>query len=757
MEKMKYQISSRATILLGRESVSKADGAIIELIKNTYDADASFCYICFDNEYDNIYIIDNGVGMTKEVIENHWMLIGTDNKKQNFKSNKNRIKSGEKGIGRFALDRLGSKCEMFTKNKNSNLIYWKNDWKNFEQPGRKLDEIEAEFEYLDCEFKEVLPDFIYKNIKKIQKYKIKNFADETFFCFDTGTILKISNLRDNWGEKDILNIIDTMGYLLPPSEEREYIIFVQKNRNEEGNFIENEITEEFDYKLSSKFDGDYFYITLNRNEFDLNKIPNDLFKDERLAKFPYRKEDFEKGIFNYKYSIAELINSDDENYLKEIKKIGPFSFKYIFMKLSLQDDSKETFFYKEISKKRKIWLGQHGGIKIYRDNFLVRPYGNPNDDMFDWLGLDARRATNPAAVSDARENWHVRNAQGQGSVFISRVANSTILDKSNREGIIENDYFKFLKFVIVALIGVFEKDRAYIARTMKMYFDKKNEKELAKENGKNIAKEILNNKRTLNNNEQVNVLAKAVKFYEEEREELMNEIQSLRSLATNGLITTAIVHDLKGIEANLLNRIKTLKITIKNKDEKLINKKLEALEKDDKFLKAWITIITSQAKKDKRKRIKKDLYAVIEGIISLLKPIVEQKKIDISFTTDKNKVEKRIFISDFESIVYNLVINSIESFEKSKLNKRIIEISLETKNENLIFHYKDNGKGLGKIFKNPYDIFKYGVTSKRDLNGNIIGTGLGMYIVASTLREYNSNYKLIEWETSFALDLIIPI
>ena len=65
--------------------------------------------------------------------------------------------------------------------------------------------------------------------------------------------------------------------------------------------------------------------------FDLNKIPNDLFKDERLAKFPYRKEDFEKGIFNYKYSIAELINSDDENYLKEIKKIGPFSFKYIFM------------------------------------------------------------------------------------------------------------------------------------------------------------------------------------------------------------------------------------------------------------------------------------------------------------------------------------------------------------------------------------------------------------------------------------------
>lgn len=58
MEKMKYKMSSRATILLGRESVSRVDGAIIELVKNTYDADAGFCFICFDVEHDHIYILD---------------------------------------------------------------------------------------------------------------------------------------------------------------------------------------------------------------------------------------------------------------------------------------------------------------------------------------------------------------------------------------------------------------------------------------------------------------------------------------------------------------------------------------------------------------------------------------------------------------------------------------------------------------------------------------------------------------------------
>lgn len=122
MAKMKYKMSSRATILLGRESVSRVDGAIIELVKNTYDADAGFCCLCFDVEHDQIYILDNGVGMTKETIETCWMLIGTDNKRVEYLSTKKRIKSGEKGIGRFALDRLGSKCRMYTKHDSEDLI-----------------------------------------------------------------------------------------------------------------------------------------------------------------------------------------------------------------------------------------------------------------------------------------------------------------------------------------------------------------------------------------------------------------------------------------------------------------------------------------------------------------------------------------------------------------------------------------------------------------------------------------------------------
>lgn len=298
---MKYRISSRATILLGRESVSKVDGAIIELVKNTYDADAVLCFVCFDIENDNIFILDNGIGMTREIIENYWMLIGTDNKRENFKSDKNRIKSGEKGIGRFALDRLGSKCEMYTKNSASDkLILWKTDWTSFEQPGKTIDEIEADFEYLDYDFKDVIPAQICNNIISLEE------LDGTI-QLETGTLLKISGLRDKWIDKEISNVLNSMGFLIPPSEQYDYIICAQKALVAPLIIIENEITDEYDYKLHANFDGEKFTVKLNRNEFDLNKIPDMIFKMDRFKMYPYRRVDFEEKTFNFPFGCPQRV------------------------------------------------------------------------------------------------------------------------------------------------------------------------------------------------------------------------------------------------------------------------------------------------------------------------------------------------------------------------------------------------------------------------------------------------------------------
>lgn len=158
MEKLQYRISSRATILLGRESISRIESAVTEIVKNTYDADASMCFLTFDIPNDCIYIFDNGIGMTRKSIEENWMLIGTDNKRVEYQSAKGRVRAGEKGIGRFALDRMGSICEMYTKTEDANsTLHWTTNWEMFEESGRLLDDMYATLEEFAAEYTKLSP------------------------------------------------------------------------------------------------------------------------------------------------------------------------------------------------------------------------------------------------------------------------------------------------------------------------------------------------------------------------------------------------------------------------------------------------------------------------------------------------------------------------------------------------------------------------------------------------------------------------
>ena len=757
MAKMKYKMSSRATILLGRESVSRVDGAIIELVKNTYDADAGFCCLCFDVEHDRIYILDNGVGMTKETIETCWMLIGTDNKRVEYLSTKKRIKSGEKGIGRFALDRLGSKCKMYTKHDGEDLICWETDWSNFEKSGQIIDDVEADFSYCAGQrFEDVIPSEI--------KTAVAKFAEETEdgqFDLNRGTLFIISGLRDKWTIREKEKVIDVLGYLIPPVEQQNYAIITQDSLNAVANKVDNDITDDFDYKVHAHFDGERVIATVFRNEFDLNVIPKELFEQSAFCDEPYRIDDFIKDSFEVNYTVAELTGNDTAAFADMCRQVGPFDFRFMFMKLSNRGEG--PYYYKPVSRKRKNWMETHGGLKIYRDNFLVRPYGDPTSKSFDWLGLDARKGVNPVAISDKSGQWHVNNSQLQGTVLISRVFNASILDKSSREGIIENEYFEALSSLLISIISIFEKDRAYIVRHIKQYNDNQNQREKTKEEAADIAKTLLGKKSKRENEQQqepaseAEKLAKAVQIYQEEREELISEIKLLRALATNGLMTTTMVHDLKSINALLVSRVRGFRIAIKQNDTLQIQRNLDDLKTNDEFLKSWITVITTQTKKDRRRRLKKDIYKTVAESLKLINPILERKMVKVNFSTDGGEAYKRIFATDFDSIIYNLIINSIESFEETKVSERLIDITVESEDV-LTIHYSDNGHGLTAAFKkNPYNIFKYGTTNKFDAEGKAVGTGLGMYIVASSINEYNGRYTITKVENDFGLDITIPL
>lgn len=277
MAKINYRISARATILLGREGVSKADGAMVELIKNTYDADADFCFLCIDKKNDSLFLYDNGTGMNAETIHNCWMLIGTPNKRDEYKSNKNRIKSGEKGIGRFALDRLGSTCTMYTKNDSEDkVLRWNTDWSDFEKTNKTLDEMQADLDSIDGTLADVIPASIKENIDIFIKEKNIQLAKDnkqTIKPFTTGTLFIIKGLRDSWDEQYLNRFIAGLGTLLPPAEQSEFALCTMKHMGDSYSEVKNPFSEDFDYKLHAVFDGTNFDVTINRNEFDVNRIP----------------------------------------------------------------------------------------------------------------------------------------------------------------------------------------------------------------------------------------------------------------------------------------------------------------------------------------------------------------------------------------------------------------------------------------------------------------------------------------------------
>lgn len=763
MAKVNYKISARATILLGREGVSKADGAMVELIKNTYDADADFCFLCIDKNMDAVYLFDNGTGMSKDVIRDCWMLIGTPNKRDVYKSKKNRIKSGEKGIGRFALDRLGSVCTMYTKTvDDSTLLRWHTDWSDFEKTNKTLDEMQADLDELNVGLDDVIPLEIKENIISFITEKNKERSSsgrEEFVPFLSGTLFVINGLRDAWDMDFTRKFVSGLGTLLPPSEQSEFFLCTMKSISEKYSEVKNPFSEDYDYKLNASFDGSEFLIEWDRNEFDINRIPDEVFDRDDFQSEPYRKEDFLTQRFSKRVSIQELMKTNDVDLIHKVRQLGSFSLEYIFMKLSSKDDSNETFYYKEIGKNRAQWLKEYGGIKIYRDNFFVRPYGDPTTDAYDWLGLDARKAKNPASISHKNGGWHVRNKQGQGTIKISRTTNQVLLDKASREGIIENEYFSLFKNVIVELLSYFERDRAYIGRAMKVYYDEVNQKERVKEEGSFLAKKLLQNQSSEKGAEtqsNENVLARTVQIYEEEREELLSEIQQLRVLATSGLLTSTVAHDLKSLNAILVSRIKNLQKDINRDDKEMIERHLSDLLKNDLLLKSWLTIVATQARKDRRTRRKENVYETIRNLVGVLSPILQRKNVSVSISDDSQIIEKRIFQSDFESIIYNLIINSIEAFQQVVRDRREININMSADENSVVIVYRDNGPGLSDIFTNPYDIFIYGTTSKKDKDGNVIGTGMGMYIVASTLREYAGSYTIIETNSGFGLEIKIP-
>ena len=401
-----FKITPRVIAHLGEDLIKNESIAVLELVKNSYDAYASKCEVFFEDKKGkiiSIQISDNGCGMNVDTVKDVWLVIGTDNKKKILQQEGlKRYPLGEKGIGRLGVHKLGKKITLISKTECDPEVELEIDWSQLE------------------------------NAKSINSFPVKinlNISPLHFAENETGTKIIIESLKCEWDRRQLREIYRNIMSLHSPFEDASDQFEVMIRSNNEKLFaglptFEDIISNGGLYFCSCVMSGDA--IKSFKYEFKpwptLSKISSGRTITEKEL------QEYDIPLIGYKEIEGkrkpELYNID----LNDLK-IGDIRFDIIIFE-------KDNIIYNYVNTEKSTindYLRENGGIRVYRDNVRVYDYGERDND---WLGIDLKRVH--------RVGGNISNNIILGSVRLDRKYSIGLKEKTNREGFIEDEtYFAF--------------------------------------------------------------------------------------------------------------------------------------------------------------------------------------------------------------------------------------------------------------------------------------------------------------------------
>ena len=835
MEKINFEVGAKAARLIGRENIADVDGALIELIKNAYDADASCVCVLFDMpfpyvptnvsaqklkqiltdedraevlkyydesvegcqkkenlkeeensrlsnifaKYNRLVVADNGVGMSLTDVKTKWMYIGTSDKEVNYTSDKGRIKTGAKGIGRFALDKLSATSQMFTQRKDDKLIEWNINWEQFEN-SKLLNQITAQLEQMEENYN--------NTVKKLLFDKFPS-AFTKQHDWTNGTTIILSPIRGEWTKRLFEKVNTNLKSINPLGTADPFKVFICNRYYPEYDYETADVSidvKDYDYKIIATFDGEKkLTVTLKRNEVDVHK-KNVFFKKNKktvnLDSFwsrPYfQKENCHKEQYEQEVSFERDMTKVLKDDVAKIKNVGPFGAELYFVK----NQGSEAEIIKPVTAKtRKELLAKFSGVKIYRDKFKVRPYGDEGN-YFDWLELGKRQAESPGGVGSDSGSWRVLAYQLIGQVQIGRENNPALYDMANREGLTLNDEYQIFVDILQEAIHIFETDRQgfyreymrWHAEIEKTFGADANIRADARANIGNGQKSRNNESATNNSNQEFGEENKQKNKYTDQEyqetvyklmqeiEEVLNAKQILQMLSSSGLILNTFFHEFKGIQAHYGSRATQLKHRINYMIDNgnlhpgfiydpfiIINK----MELTDEMLALWLKVAMEGVQKEKLLAEQVSLGKEIMNIVQSWETLLESKDIKVEFIDDTNfETMFKVAKADLYIILNNFFLNAVYFLEKSKNAERMIKISVEEQENYFYLNLWNNGPEVDEKFKGVEErIFELGETSK-DIKE---GTGIGLWITKETVERYNGTISVSNQKQGFGLDIYI--
>ncbi|HCD3049411.1 TPA: hypothetical protein NBM42_005798, partial [Klebsiella variicola] len=270
-------------------------------------------------------------------------------------------------------------------------------------------------------------------------------------------------------------------------------------------------------------------------------------------------------------------------------------------------------------KQIRSFLDANQGVRIYRDNFRVRPYGEPSGKG-DWLDLGLRKVRNPEGMRQG--NWKVGPNQIVGAVFINRDKNSTLNDQANREGIVENESFYDLRTFILKVIEKFESlavlqsrkesapEKKIVIEELKEKNNKTNDVILEIQKRLNINIKNKNTKKSDLKHIAKNMLkvVEQQKLETEKVDQLLVEVEQLKdtmaNLASLGILTVCLGHETKQHTSMSATNISMLREMIEEDIAKLDTEKaltrINLLENSIKYISDFAGFALSNVRPDKR-------------------------------------------------------------------------------------------------------------------------------------------------------------
>ncbi|HEF3480609.1 TPA: ATP-binding protein, partial [Campylobacter jejuni] len=420
-KELKIRPEARLIKTIGEDLIKNPYAAVVELIKNSYDADSEIVIVSIELTNEYVYdkkqkflkftIEDDGEGMSLETIKNTWMVPATSYKvNKQYSSKKKRVVQGKKGIGRYASAILGDFLRITTTDLNGMTSIIEIDWKQFDD-GKFLDEINIPYECNRTNLKSGTKIEIYSSIEVYYDEIKQQYQDKI-----------------NWNKDQNKLLFKELRKLLVPtnkSNETFEIIFLNNGLDKLDIDDKNEkiepfpVLDSYEYRIKGKIssNGKGFLFYENKNFENSNeKIELDL---RDTCGNTCGNIEVDLRVFDLDPDVIQNLVNEQKG--KE-EKLGKSEFKALIKEFS--------------------------GVGIYRNLFRIRPYG---DCDFDWLGLNARRVNNPT--------MSISTNQIAGFVSIESENKSNLIEKSDREGLKENENYDNLKKILLEVLSEVEKRR----------------------------------------------------------------------------------------------------------------------------------------------------------------------------------------------------------------------------------------------------------------------------------------------------------